>query len=161
MRRRKKEGASISLMPILSIQKCTMGVMVVIVCAQTLTSIGKTADQYLEIAGAGQGRDVVYVECRNKDVLIHPEKTAVPLEALDGAGRSPFHQLLDELHAKRDEKYLVLLIRPDGIGAYEKCVKLALKTNPPLQYGKDALLAGGDLVLTKDGRPMRMLTKAP
>lgn len=156
--RRKKEGASVSLMPILSIQKCAMGVMVVIVCAQTLTSIGKTADLYMEVAQAGAGqREPVYVECRQAGVLIHPEKTSVAQDALEG--QSEFSQLLADMQGKRNEKYVVFLIRPDGVATYDKCLNVMKKQNPPLQFGKDALLAGGDLVLTKEGKPIAVMKK--
>src|SRR5947208_2119088 len=43
-RRRNKDLISISLVPILSIQKCAMGLMVVIICAQTAVSIAKTTE---------------------------------------------------------------------------------------------------------------------
>jgi hypothetical protein len=152
-RRHKNDGASISLLPILSIQKCTMGVMVVIICAQTMVSIGKTADQYLEIVGGVQDRQAVYVECQAKGVLIHPEKTEVALDMLKGPGPSAFHQLLDELAAAKDRKYLVLLIRPDGIATFEYCFKTA-KFDRKLEVGKDALLPGGNIVLTKEGKQL-------
>ena len=159
-RRRRKEGASISLVPILSIQKCAMGVMVVIICAQTTVTIAKTAadagDQYLEISGSVQDRQAVFVECQATEILIHPARTAVSLDALKGPGPSPFTKLLDELKANRDKEYLVLLIRPDGIATYERCLRLAWPDNrqPKLEVGKDALLAGGKVVLTKDGKPV-------
>lgn len=151
-RRRGKDRASISLLPILSIQKCTMGVMVVIICAQTMVSIGKTADQYLEIvAGAEHDRQAVYVECQAKGVLIHPEKKQASLEALKGLGPSAFHELLDDLGAAKDKRYLVLLVRPDGIDAYDQCFKMA-KLDRKLDVGKDALLPGGNIVLTRQGK---------
>jgi hypothetical protein len=187
-RRRKKEGAEISLVPILSIQKCAMGIMVVIVCAQTFVGLAKTTDdylqaekaqeavrakkaeeekkaeedarkfQYLEIAGPAQGRTVVYVECQEQGILIHPEKTQVALKELQGGANTAFHQLLNELaKAKlanaKDTKYLVLLVRPEGITTYERCFQMAFRDRL-LDVGKDAIPSGGDLVLTKDGQPL-------
>jgi hypothetical protein len=138
-----------------------MGVMVVIICAQTTVAISKTAaeagDQYLEVSGTVQDREAIFVECQAKEILIHPARTAVSLETLKGLGPSPFHQLLDDLQNNRDKKYLVLLIRPDGIPVYERCLRMAYGDRK-LEVGKDALLAGGKIVLTKDGKPM--LTKA-
>jgi hypothetical protein len=175
-RRRQKEGVGISLVPILSIQKCAMGLMVVIICAQTAVSIAKTADEYLplqddtylprrqqfvivkttdtylEISGSAVGREAVYVECQDTGILIHPEKTKVSLESLKGQGPSAFRQLLNDLQAARDKKYLVLLIRPEGIGAYQRCFDLARQLN--LDVGKDVLPSGGTLVLTKGGQPV-------
>jgi hypothetical protein len=156
-RRRRNEGASISLVPILSIQKCAMGVMVVIICAQTTVTIARTAaeagDQYLEVSGTVQDREAVFVECQAKEILIHPAQTAVSLETLKGPGPSPFTQLLDELQTNRDKQYLVLLIRPDGIATYDRCLRMAL-VERKLEVGKDALLEGGKVVLTKEGKPL-------
>jgi hypothetical protein len=151
-RRRRKDAASISLLPILSIQKCTMGIMVVLICAQNLVSLGKTADQYLEIVGAVQDREAVYVECQQKGIIIHPGREEVPLESLKGEDPSPFHQLLDDLKASDGKQYLVLLIRPEGVAVYRECYKMALERD--IQVGKDALLSGGDVVLTKDHKPV-------
>jgi len=157
-RRRKKEGASISLLPILSIQKCAMGVMVVIICSQTMVSLGKTADQYLEIAGGVQDRQAVYVECHKKGILIHPDKIDVAMDVLRGPGPSPFHQLLDDLAAAKNAKYLVLLVRPEGIDSFEHCYKTA-KFDRQLDVGKDALLEGGNIVLTKEGKMLQAAKK--
>jgi hypothetical protein len=179
-RRRKKDAISISLVPILSIQKCAMGLMVVIICAQTTVSIATTTEKYLEAAepkvsprrqpfvivktpdihwemtGSADGREAVFVECRANEILIHPEQKKVPLDSLKPSAQSAFHQLLEELDATRGKKRLVLLIRPDGIGTYQRCFDLARsRTYRYVDVGKDVLPAGGALVLTKDGKEVR------
>jgi hypothetical protein len=151
-RRRHREDAAISLLPMLSIQKCTMGVMVVIICAQNLVSIGKTADQYLEVVGTAKDREAVFVECRQEGVLIHPDKTTVALDTLKGQGPSLFHHLLNDLKASAGKRHLVLLVRPEGIPAYDRCVRMVWERK--LDFGKDALLSGGNVVLTAGGRPL-------
>jgi hypothetical protein len=156
-RRRRKDAATISLLPILSIQKCTMGIMVILICAQTLISLGQTADQYLEIGGVQQDREAVFVECQKNGVLIHPAKREVSLADLKGNGPSPFHDLLDDLKINKERKYLVLLVRPDGIESYERCYAKVRERR--LDVGKDALLEGGDLILTKEGKPVVTLKK--
>jgi hypothetical protein len=157
--RRPREAATISLLPILSIQKCTMGVMVVIICAQNLVSLGETADQFLEIAGTAQDREPVYVECQQKGILIHPEKTEVALTTLQGPGPSAFHQLLEQLQGPgAGKKYLVLLVRPEGVTTFERCYRMAHERR--LTVGKDALLSGGNIVLTRHGKPILSMPKA-
>lgn len=151
-RRRRKEAASISLLPILSIQKCTMGIMVVLICAQNLVSLGKTADQYLEIAGDTQDREGVFVECRHKGIVIHPSKEEVSLDVLKGGGPSRFHDLLDDLKDNRGKKHLVLLIRPDGTDTFWQCFIMAMKEH--IEVGKEALLSGGEVILTREGKPV-------
>jgi hypothetical protein len=164
MARRRKEAVSISLVPILSIQKCAMGVMVVIICAQNTVSLavslGQKDDQILEVAGSVQDKEAVFVECQDKGILIHPEKTAVSLETLKGPAPSPYLKLLDTLQASGGKKYLVLLLRPEGIPTYHRCFDLAMQRkrfDPNFHVGKDALLTGGNVVLTKGGKPI--LTK--
>jgi hypothetical protein len=159
MARRRKEDASISLVPMLSIQKCTIGVLVVIICAQTLVSLGKTADQYLEIAGAAKDKQAVYVECAKDGVIIHPEGTKVAKDKLQDKGPSAYHDLLDRLGASGGKKYLVLLVRPEGVESYERCFKLAY-FDRKLDVGKEALLSGGQLVLTRDGKALVRERKA-
>jgi hypothetical protein len=156
-RRRRKRAAGISLLPILSIQKCTMGIMVVIICAQNMVSLGKTADQYLEIVGTVRDREAVFVECRDKGVTLLPDRIEVSLETLKGPGPSPFHQLLEELQAFKGKKHLVLLIRPEGIASFRVCFRAALQRD--LEVGKDALLSGGEIVLTREGKPLLTTTK--
>lgn len=181
-RRRNKDAIGISLVPILSIQKCAMGVMVVIICAQTAVSIAttteqtleiaaaepvprrqpfvivKTTDLHLEIGGTSDGRDAVFVECQADGILIHPKQTKVSLEALKQPAQSAFHDLLDELQANRAKKRLVLLVRPEGIAAYKQCVQMA-RYDRNLDIGKEILPSGGTLFLTKDGRKLPELEK--
>jgi hypothetical protein len=158
-RRRHKEAASISLLPILSIQKCTMGIMVVLICAQNLLSLGKTADQYLEIVGSEENREAVFVECRDTGVLLHPQKEEVTLEALKAADLSPFHKLLDELAAGDGKKYLVLLVRPEGTTSFWQCIDMAMQRH--VEVGKEALLSGGEVILTKEGKPVVSTKRSP
>jgi hypothetical protein len=173
-RRRKKDSISISLVPILSIQKCAMGLMVVIICAQTAVSIARTtekyveieehnvpprrqpfkivqtADIYLEIPGAADGREPVFVECQANEILIHPEQSKISLDSLKQVRPSAYHKLLEELATNKEKKRLVLLIRPEGIASYALCFHLARNVYK-LDVGKDVLPSGGTLVLKKDG----------
>lgn len=167
MARRRKEGTHISLLPILSIQKCAMGVMVVIVCAQNLVALGKSMaqqdDQILETGGV-QDREAVYVECQARKILIHtpPMAQEVSLEEIRGPATSKYHQLLDDLQASKGKKYLVLLIRPEGVPTYDPCFQLAIarkQKDDDFQIGKEAVLSAGDLILTKDGKEL-LLRKA-
>jgi hypothetical protein len=154
MARRRKEAATISLLPILSIQKCTMGIMVVLICAQNLVSLGETSDQVMEIGGsATPEKEPVYVECQKESVLIHESGKEVPLADLkEKEGTTAFHTLLTEMSDSESKKYLVLLIRPDGISSYDRCHRMAREKK--ITVGKDALLPGGKVILTKDGKPV-------
>jgi hypothetical protein len=167
MARRRKDAATISLLPILSIQKCTMGIMVVLICAQNLVSLGETSDQVMEIGGSANPEKVpVYVECQKDVVLIHSTGQEIPAADLKPFGPdmkpfdeikepdkpTPFHELLKELSDKDSKKYLVLLIRPEGINTFRRCYILALMRE--VKVGKEALLSGGKVIFTEDGKPV-------
>ena|SRR5581483_456694 len=153
MARRKRSDATFSLFPFLSVLVCAMGVMIVIITGQNLVAMGGTQDQYMEIAGSVEGKEAVYVECQENGVLIHPDRIEVSLETLKGPGPSSFHQLLDRLEQQPKERYLVLLVRPEGIKSYERCFFMA-RFERKLEMGKDAIPSGGNIVLTKDGKPL-------
>jgi len=67
---------------------------------------------------------------------------------------NPFARLLTELKASDGKRYLVLLIRPNGIDAFENCEAIAGARK--LAIGKDALLGGGRLVFA-DARQARVV----
>lgn len=138
---------NVSLFPFLSVLLCAIGVVIVIMSGQTLVALSSSHDQVVRIVGDAQGRTPVYVECRADEVELHPFFGVVATEALAQEG-SPFLALLETLHRHARERYLVLLVRPDGIETFEQCLDLAQLRD--LSVGKDALLQGGRLIF-EDG----------
>lgn len=144
-----------SLFPFLSVLLCAMGVLIVVITGENLLAVGGGLDQVLEI-GEGQyaGRTAVYVECTQEGLVLLPERTLVPLSVIESEQfDNPWQKLLAELERQREERYLVFLIRPEGVPAYRRC-EFEASERRGLDVGKDALLSGGDLILTHDGRPV-------
>lgn len=151
MSRCDRRATGVTLFPFLNVLVCAMGVVIVIMAGQTLISLESGHDQVVRIVGDAKGRTPSYVECRSHEVQLHPDGPVVSAEAL-ALGDSLFHDLLSELDRYSREKYLVLLVRPDGIDTFEKCLSAAEARG--LSLGKDALLPGGRLIFREDG-PMQ------
>ncbi|HUU43715.1 MAG TPA: hypothetical protein VMX57_08040 [Planctomycetota bacterium] len=153
----RKSKNSISLFPFLSVLACSIGALIIIISTQNLIAIG-SSDQVIDISGAATDKQPVYVECDAEGVLIHPEGTRVPKTDLEKPD-SPLGKLLGELAADKDRRYLVLLVRPSGIESFQKCLKLAQDLK--IDVGKDALLSGGQVIFTRDGKPVVQKTEEP
>ena len=154
---RRKSKNSVSLFPFLSVLACSIGALIIIISTQNLIAIG-SSDQVIETTGGHTDKEPVYVECEAEGVLIHPAGTRVLKADLD-KDDSPVGKLLDELAADRDRRYLVLLVRPSGIESFQKCLKLAQDLK--IDVGKDALLSGGQVIFTRDGKPVVQKTEEP
>ena len=155
MSRRRKARSSPSLFPFLSVLLCAMGVLIVVISGQNLIAVGGGLDQVLEIgAGAFEGKEPIYIECREDMILIYPDFTEVPLQEIkDQNPNSEWAQLLSRLETRKEDEYLVFLIRPEGVEAYSEC-KFQANDLRGIDVGKDALLTGGELILTENGKPV-------
>lgn len=166
MARRGRKRKTPSLFPFLSVLLCAMGVLIVVISAQNLIVVGGEIDQVLEVGGGEyDDRQAIYVECREDLVVIFPERWEVPLDSIkESNARTKFDDLLDRLEKNNREEFLVLLIRPDGVETYFQCLYRVEERNyemsgdllggeNQIQVGKDALLPGGELILTEDGKP--------
>jgi hypothetical protein len=155
MKRRRRSRVSPSLFPFLSVLLCAMGVLIVVISGQNLLAVGGGIDQALEIgSGTFEGKEAIYIECREEGIIIYPEETAVPLQEIkDEDPGSAWMQLLTTLESRKEEQYLVFLIRPEGTEAFDYCEYQANLVRG-IDAGKDALLSGGDLILMEDGKPI-------
>jgi hypothetical protein len=155
MSRRRKARSSPSLFPFLSVLLCAMGVIIVVISGQNLIAVGGGLDQVLEIgAGTFEGKEPLYIECREDAIIIYPDGIEVPLDEVKAENpNSEWMQLLSSLESRKEEQYLVFLIRPEGTEAYEYCEYQANYVRG-IDAGKDALLSGGDLILTENGKPV-------
>lgn len=143
MTARRPSGPDFSLFPFLSVLLCVMGVLVVVLSGQTLLAMHEPPDQLIRIAGDAE-RSPRYVECREDEIVLHPEGRIVPSARLES-------ELGEELRLmKARGEYLVLLIRPHGAATYAHCRFLAMSFD--VEVGKDAILDGGQVVFDESGR---------
>ena len=142
---------SISLFPFISVLLCAMGVLIVVISTQNMLALG-SADFVIRIGGSEQEKEAIFVDCTEKGIVILPECVEVPLGLLRQDADTPFATLLDTLELSEGKKYLVLLVRPEGIESYSQAKKLATEVWNNIEIGKDALLPGsGDVILQSKG----------
>lgn len=125
MRRRTiaKNKLEIELFPFLSILACTIGTLILLIIVLTtqllknereITIIAKT-----ETSGENQGKIPNYIECREDGVLLHPSQEFVPKSQINNP-QSPLNQLIKEVQKNRNQQYLIVALRPDGIEVFQQ-----------------------------------------
>jgi hypothetical protein len=131
-----------SLFPFLSVLVGVMGVMALIVSGMSLVGL-QDADQVIELEHDPQtDKEAVFVECRHDGLLLHPEGSRVPLDDLRSSD-SPWYRRLQTLRAERDQRYLVLLIRPDAIESFRQSLTMARAAG--IDVGYDPVYATGEI----------------
>ena len=155
MARSRRPRATPSLFPFLSVLLCAMGVLIVVITGENLIAVGGGLDQVLEIgAGSFEGKAAVYVECRESSILIYPDRLEVPLASIkEGEPETEWRKLLARVERHKADQYIVFLVRPEGVEAYQEC-EFEASYRHGIDVGKDALLSGGELILTQDGKPV-------
>ena len=134
-----------TLFPFLSVVGCAMGVLVVVISSQSLLAV-KVPNMVIRVPGAQHGRQPVYVECDAAGLIVHPQRTRVPMSALRRDADSAFHALMNDLEISEDtaaKKYLVLLVRPEGVKSYQRAIDLAQEVWMRVKVGKDVIPPGG------------------
>ena len=71
----------------------------------------------------------IAVEINAEGFVVHPEKRQYPLEDLKDK-RSPLQEFLQGVDRAREKQYLLLLIHPNGIGAYVQLNTHLVETYP-------------------------------
>jgi hypothetical protein len=71
-------------------------------------------------------KEPIAVEVKAEGFVVHPDKKTYAVADLDQAG-SPMATFLTQVDRQRNGKYLLLLIRPNGVTTYEKLRKYLLK----------------------------------
>jgi len=135
----------INLFPMIDILTGTIGCFIFFVSAITVFQLGAGKSVSINVQKSVKGRHVktpIMIEWDGKNVVIHPEKTKVPLAmtdfssqelasigkssdsdtesaVLEGKIRSrientQFANLLRRIQRNRDDKYIVVMVRPSG-----------------------------------------------
>jgi hypothetical protein len=155
-----RRNVALSLFPFLSVLLCAMGVFVVVITGQNALSIGGgELTQVIEIgAGTSEGKRAVFGECQADGLMLQPEERFIPLEEIESALREPgltdnsWTQFLSAVEVDKQERYLVLLVRAEGVEVFELCHYLAQQRG--IDVGKDVVPSRGPLLFTENGRPI-------
>lgn len=121
-----RSAIEIELFPFLSILACTIGVLIlliIVLMAQTFSNQKQITIVAKNENGQNQNKQPRYIECRSDGIIIYPSKQFVALAEIDSYS-SPLQALLQEVKANRDQQYLIVALRPDGIKVFEQVREL-------------------------------------
>ena len=81
----------------------------------------------------------IYIESRQDGFILHPSKEFAPRADLYDE-QSPLRKTIADLKANKDKKYLILILRPDGLEMFDKVRQLVEQDGidigyEPLEYG--------------------------
>lgn len=140
----RKQRAEVELFPFLSVLACTIGTLILLIIVLTTQAlepqeaivVAKT-DQ--DSQGANKDKTPLYIECREDGFIIHPSKEFAPRADLYDK-KSPLRKIIANLKANKDEQYLIVILRPDGIEMFNKIRGLVQQEGvdigyEPLEFG--------------------------
>lgn len=147
MARRKPHDPEVSLFPFLSVLAAVMGTLILIIAGMSQIALARPR-QGVDVEAFKPGKKTpIFVECRKKGLLIHPDDplTGKPVEVsraeLDDIG-SPWHTLRTRLELD-DSHYLMLLVRPDGVGTFNAARESVSAGS--IDIGYEPLFGDGDI----------------
>ncbi|WP_107667420.1 hypothetical protein [Cyanothece sp. BG0011] len=139
MRRRSfsKNSIEVELFPFLSILACTIGTLILLIIVLTTQLLENEREITIiakqETTGENQGKIPKYVECREDGVLLHPSQVFVPKSEIDNR-RSPLNQLIQEVQKNKDQQYLIVVLRPQGIDVFQQVRDMVEKRGIDIGY---------------------------
>ncbi len=119
---RSSNKVELELFPFLSVLACTIGsliLLIIVVSTQTLDSNPEVTIVAKTENGINQGKQPRYIECKADGVVIYPSQEFIPADQLEGRN-SPLATFINEVKANRDQEYVIVALRPDGIEVFQK-----------------------------------------
>ncbi|MBL8740633.1 MAG: hypothetical protein JNK04_06060 [Myxococcales bacterium] len=151
MARRKPQDPEVSLFPFLSVLAAVMGTLILIIAGMSQIALARPR-QGVDVDAFTPGKKTpIFVECRKKGLLIHPDDPMsgkaieVSRAELEDIG-SPWHTLRSRLELD-NSRYLMLLVRPDGVGTFNDARESVSGLN--IDVGYEPLFGDGDIRFRK------------
>ena len=142
----RKQQTEVELFPFLSVLACTIGTLILLIIVLTTQAlepqeakvVAKTEE---DSKGANQKKTPLYIECREDGFVLHPSKKFAPRADIYDQ-KSPLRKMIAELKTQKEEKYLIVILRPDGLEMFNKIRELVSKEGidigyEPLEFGLD------------------------
>lgn len=126
-----RPAIELELFPFLSVLVCTIGtliLLIIVVTSQILSNQRQVTIVARSESGQNQTKTPRYIECQGNGIIIYPSQDLVLKEDIDSPS-SALRRLLDEVSRRRNEEYLIVAIRPDGIDVFDKVRNLIEKEN--------------------------------
>ena len=140
----RKRQTEVELFPFLSVLACTIGTLILLIIVLTTQAlepqeavvVAKTDENS---RGANRNKTPLYIEARQDGFILHPSKEFAPRADLYDE-QSPLRNTIANLKANKDEQYLILILRPDGLEMFNKIRELVEQDGidigyEPLEYG--------------------------
>ena len=115
MKRKRKSEDEFSLFPFLDALSGVIGILALIIAVMAIMGLNDSRLLKMKFT-ADNGKKPVFVECNAEGIIIHPDKTTVETKRL-GDRTSAWISFVKNI-AESKEEYIVFLIRPEGIKAY-------------------------------------------
>lgn len=140
----RKQQTEVELFPFLSVLACTIGTLILLIIVLTTQALEPqeaviVAKVDKNSKGANQEKTPIYIECRKDGFTLHPNKQFAPRADLYDKA-SPLRKTIADLKANKQEKYLILILRPDGLEMFDKIRDEVRQAGidigyEPLEYG--------------------------
>lgn len=155
IRHSRRQGETISFFSFLSVISCTIGaLMVVLVCVSVTSFLGAEQTPVPPTQGDKPAWGVVYVECLNDGLRVHPDDVIVSREELEDLHRwsdGPFGQCLRKVRSHGVDGAVYFLIRRGGIPVFRTALGYAVGlgggTTEAVQQGDAEFSIGQQLVV--------------
>ncbi len=138
MARRRTSDPELSLFPFLSVLAAVMGTLILIIAGNSQLALANPKQRVDIDPFNPDKKSPIYVECRDDGVLIHPDDPttgrATFVARYDiGLADSAWATLTRRLEYD-GSRYLLLLVRPDGVGTFGDVRATVSGTNIDLGY---------------------------
>ena len=144
---RRKRGSPVTLFSFLDILAAAVGTLVLIIAAMLALSLPDVT-QGIEAGARGSKRSPVFVECNRAGLLLHPDGVDVPRAAIETS--ATWTTLLQDLVESSEDRYLILLVRPGGLGSFRVAESMAGALE--LDVGYDPIYDAGPVVIREQGQ---------
>jgi len=138
MARRRTSDPELTLFPFLSVLAAVMGTLILIIAGNSQLALANPKQRVDVEAFHPDKKSSVYVECRDDGVLIYPDDPndgrGSFVERYDiGLSDSAWATLVRRLEYD-GTRYLLLLVRPEGVGTFKEVRATVSGTNIDLGY---------------------------
>ena len=138
----RKRQTEVELFPFLSVLACTIGTLILLIIVLTTQALEPQEAVVVAIdesGGTNRNKTPLYIEAREDGFILHPSKEFAPRADLYDE-RSPLRTTIANLKANKDEQYLILILRPDGLEMFDRIRELVEQDGidigyEPLEYG--------------------------
>ena len=137
----RKRQTEVELFPFLSVLACTIGTLILLIIVLTSQALQPQEAVVVAIDDGGSNRNKtpLYIEAREDGFVLHPSKEFAPRADLYDE-QSPLRRTITNLKANKNEQYLILILRPDGLEMFDKIRELVEQDGidigyEPLEYG--------------------------